>query len=152
VPPPINRNRHEVDLEAKLIHTLSQGEQPGPQLIKYEDGCWEDSVPVLAIEYTPHNKHSWASSLIITLNFFVPGTGTIYAAFLTESRVVNCKAVLCGCLQLLTAIVLIGFLWSWWWGPRIIHKSDYFHRTQVIKRHEILTQLVKKKSLQDLNE
>ncbi len=54
-----------------------------PSVINYEDGCWEDSVPVLAIEYTTHNWDSWVPWIIIAFNIFVPGTGTIFAAFLT---------------------------------------------------------------------
>lgn len=30
LPSQMNRNKHELDLEAKLIHTLSEGEQPVP--------------------------------------------------------------------------------------------------------------------------
>ena len=60
-----------------------ESEEPMPPPINYEDGCWEDSVPVLAIQYTPHNGDSWVPWIIITFNIFVPGTGTILAALIT---------------------------------------------------------------------
>jgi len=47
-------------------------------------------VPLLAIEYTPHNEKSCTCTLIVALNFIIPGAGTIYSAFLTESRIINC--------------------------------------------------------------
>ena len=54
-------------------------------VVEYEEGCCETSVPILALQYSPHNKSTSVPLIIVSLNCCIPGTGTIYAACLTES-------------------------------------------------------------------
>jgi len=88
-------------------------------------------VPVLSLKYS---RGSCIPYLIVILNFILPGTGTILASCLTHDKVINCWAIWIGYLQFITALLLIGFIWSWWWAIRIIHKTDNFHRQAIVCR------------------
>ena len=60
--------------------------------------------------------------IFFILNIFFPGSGTISAGIC--GRKVNWKAVLVGLLQFFLAFVIIGWIWSIWWGYLIYETSS----------------------------
>ena len=87
-------------------------------------------------------------SFVAALNCFIPGFGTILAACLSDpDKPINLKAVLVGVLQFNTAILVIGFFWSWWWSIRIIHKTDTYHRIALYTRKSVHEEIERRKTL-----
>ncbi len=58
--------------------------------------------------------------ICLVLNIFLPGTGTMVAAGNQEDK----TYLIFGVIQLLTSILLIGFLWSIVTGVLIFMKSE----------------------------
>ena len=56
------------------------------------------------------------------LNIILPGIGTIVAAC-AGSGVIQKTQVLIGVLQFLTAYILIGLFWSWYWAYLIVIRA-----------------------------
>ncbi len=77
-------NVQKLDEQATAAENKGSGELDS-SVVKYDEGCCENSVPVLALQYSPHNKQSHVPSIILALNCCIPGCGTIYAACHTES-------------------------------------------------------------------
>ena len=60
--------------------------------------------------------------VLLVINIFFPGIGTILASALgNECRPFN---ILVGLLQILTAGIIIGWVWSIWWGLIMVEKSN----------------------------
>lgn len=90
----------ELEFDAKMMDRLQKDSSYDVRnsIIDYEQGCCESSVPVIALKYSVHNKNSRVIYYIFILNMLVPGTGTVLAACVTTSKVINCKAVFIGLL------------------------------------------------------
>ena len=61
--------------------------------------------------------------IMLVLNIIIPGTGTMMNACMGERF--SCTSILVGLLQLLLSYILIGWVWSIWWGILIIEKAGY---------------------------
>jgi len=66
------------------------------------DGCCKAANP-----YVPYN----IGILVLCLDIFLPGVGTIVAAYYEPSGC-NCATVTCGIFQLILTPVLVGWIWS----------------------------------------
>ena len=64
----------------------------------------------------------------LLLNIIIPGSGTILAACMAEKYMANKTQLFAGVFQLLTAIYIIGWLWSIYWGFLIVQRSTGGHR------------------------
>ena len=116
--------------------------------IPYVPGCCEESVPILRFEYSLDNKRRpCLPYFVMLLNFFLPGMGTILASFVDESGTINCSAIIVGFGQLITAVVLVGILWSWWWSLRIMHKTKEYHKAKFAISRKIRGSDVRKPTL-----
>ena len=61
--------------------------------------------------------------VVAVLSVVLPGSGTMLAACVGYTRYFNKCQLFLGLLQMLTALYIIGWLWSIWWGLKILHKS-----------------------------
>ena len=52
--------------------------------------------------------------VLFIVNIFLPGIGTIINSFMSSS--LRSDTLLVGLLQLLTAIIIVGWIWSIYWG------------------------------------
>ena len=57
------------------------------------------------------------------LNVVLPGSGTMLAACITESTSWSKTQIFVGILQMLTAIYLIGWIWSIYWAYLLVLKA-----------------------------
>ena len=57
------------------------------------------------------------------LNVFFPGTGTMISSCVGYSISWSKTQLVIGLLQLLTAVYIIGWLWSIWWGVILLKKG-----------------------------
>jgi hypothetical protein len=71
--------RRQKSLEG-MIHNENQTD-----FVAYEPGCLEKSVPILALEHSPHSQDSWTPTFVVLLNFLIPGTGTFLASHCSET-------------------------------------------------------------------
>ena len=62
--------------------------------------------------------------VIFLLNIFFPGIGTMISACINKANKLYPFTIVIGLLQLLTAWLLIGWIWSIVWGWFIFKKSD----------------------------
>ena len=62
----------------------------------------------------------WGIVLLI-LNIVWPGLGTIINSFMGDK--VHCTSLLVGVFQMLLAWIIIGWIWSIWWGIIIFQKQ-----------------------------
>ena len=53
----------------------------------------------------------------------LPGSGTILSACVGFKTSWSKTQIFVGVLQMMTAIYLIGWIWSIWWGLKILHKA-----------------------------
>ena len=58
--------------------------------------------------------------VLLIINIFLPGWGTIVMAFLDGFKL---KTLIVGILQFFTAFLLIGWIWSIWWGILCLQKA-----------------------------
>ena len=79
---------------------------------KQAHGCIKDSIVKV--------PKDWALVVLI-VNIIFPGIGTIIAGYCDGGINTNCLGV--GILQMLTAWLIIGWIWSIWWGVQIYEKS-----------------------------
>lgn len=75
----------------------------------------------------PRRVSSSEATVILVLNIFFPGVGTMVASVMGRSC--RCDTFLVGVLQLLTVpVFLVGWVWSVWWGiaacGRVGHKRE----------------------------
>ena len=59
--------------------------------------------------------------VLLVVNIFLPGIGTIVAAIMDGFDVKN---VIFGCLQFLLAALLIGWVWAIFWSILMIKRSS----------------------------
>lgn len=59
--------------------------------------------------------------ILLIINIFFPGWGTIIMSFIGGFKV---KTLIVGILQFLTAFIIIGWIWSIWWGILCLQKSS----------------------------
>lgn len=67
-----------------------------------DQGCCSAANP-----YVPYN----VAPVVLVFDIFLPGVGTIIAAYFDPSGC-NCKTITCGIFQMLLTIVLVGWVWS----------------------------------------
>jgi hypothetical protein len=60
--------------------------------------------------------------IILILNIFFPGVGTMLLACIGGSFVVEHLVI--GLLQFFTAFLIIGWIWSIYWGILVMQKSN----------------------------
>lgn len=60
--------------------------------------------------------------VLLLLNIFFPGLGTILNSCMGLKF--NATTCIVGILQMLTAYILIGWVWAIWWGVIIMEKSS----------------------------
>ena len=65
--------------------------------------------------------HPW-HIIFLVLNVIFPGLGTILSACCGSDLKV--WPVMVGLVQMFTSFLIIGWLWSIWWGWLIFRKSD----------------------------
>lgn len=58
--------------------------------------------------------------VLLIINIFLPGWGTIIMAFLDGFKL---KTLIVGILQFFTSILIIGWIWSIWWGILCLQKA-----------------------------
>jgi len=100
----------------------------------------EWTVPVLAAKYT-EEEGSYVPKMILMLNCLIPGTGTLLGGFLHDGDFINWASIGAGCFQFWTMFLLIGWFWSVWWGIRICHKTEQYHKKQMRLKKTIEGQL-----------
>ena len=61
--------------------------------------------------------------VVMVLSVVLPGTGTLLSACIGYSTSWSKTQLFIGMLQLMTAVFLVGWIWSIWWGWKILHKS-----------------------------
>ena len=88
-----------------------------------------------AVSYREQDKEIWLIAanvprlegpwpyVVAVLSVVLPGFGTMLAAIIGYTRYFSKCQLFIGLLQLLTVPVIIGWLWSIWWGLKILHKS-----------------------------
>ncbi|KAG2393563.1 hypothetical protein C9374_007094 [Naegleria lovaniensis] len=62
--------------------------------------------------------------IVLILNIFLPGIGTLVAAFFCEDDDVFTVNAVSALLQFLTAICIIGWVWSIGWGYLIYQRGS----------------------------
>ena len=60
--------------------------------------------------------------VMLIINIFFPGFGTIIGALVGKTSEVGLQIVI-GIIQLLTAWLLIGWIWAIWWGIIMVQKA-----------------------------
>ena len=73
----------------------------------------------------PKLKNVWAYVACV-LNIFLPGTGTMLAAVMGDANI-NKTQLTVGVFQFLTAVSLLGLIWSWYWAYLIVTESSGDH-------------------------
>ena len=61
--------------------------------------------------------------VVMVFSVVLPGSGTMIAAIAGYTMSWSKTQLFLGLLQMLTAVYLIGWIWSIWWGWKILHKS-----------------------------
>lgn len=75
------------------------------------------------MEKIPKVKNKKQAMMCFVINWFFPGVGTIIAGIIDndDDTVPN---IVMGVLQLLTAPILIGWIWAIWWGYMILKRNS----------------------------
>ncbi len=58
--------------------------------------------------------------VLLIINIFLPGVGTIVMAFLDGFKL---RTLIVGILQFVLTFVIIGWIWSIWWGILCLQKA-----------------------------
>ncbi len=74
---------------------------------------WKNHLPVLS---------KTVAIIILILNIFFPGVGTILLSCIGGTF--NKEHIIVGLLQLISAICVIGWIWSVLWGIILLMKSS----------------------------
>ncbi len=61
--------------------------------------------------------------IVAVLCIVLPGSGTILSACVGFKTSWSKTQIFVGVLQMMTAIYIIGWIWSIWWGLKILHKA-----------------------------
>ncbi len=81
------------------------------------DGCCGSANPIVPPNVAP---------IVLVMDIFLPGVGTIIAAYYDPSGC-NCRAITSGIFQMLLTLILVGWIWSICQGHAIYAKSnDYW--------------------------
>ena len=75
---------------------------------------WQSSIPSM-------NKTT--ALILFIVNIFFPGLGTMISACVGGGSL-NTDQLLVGILQWLTAFLIIGWIWSIWWGWLMYSKAS----------------------------
>jgi hypothetical protein len=59
--------------------------------------------------------------ILLVVNIFLPGLGTMILGCLNNEC--NWNHIVVGLLQLLLAGLIVGWIWSIWWGILLVQKS-----------------------------
>ncbi|KAL9645392.1 hypothetical protein ABK040_002591 [Willaertia magna] len=62
--------------------------------------------------------------IILLINVFFPGIGTLLAGIMTEEKDKSQSAIIVGILQIVLSCCCIGWLWAIWTGIQIMQASD----------------------------
>lgn len=84
------------------------------------EGCCSEANPYVPVNVAP---------IVLVLDIFLPGVGTIVAAYYDPSGC-NCKTITCGIFQMLTTVILVGWIWSIAQGACIYKKSKQYAQSQ----------------------
>ena len=103
----------QVEFLNSHIPSVNSSEMPSPA---DEEGCCSSVNP-----YVPEN----VAPIVLVMNIFMPGVGTILASYYDPSGC-NCKAITCGIFQMMTVVIMIGWIWSIWQGAAIYKKSKQY--------------------------
>ena len=87
-------------------------------------GCCSACNPYVPVDIAP---------VVLVLNIFMPGVGTILAAYYDPNGC-NCKAITCGIFQMLTVCILVGWIWSIVQGNAIYQKSKEWAYSQGVDK------------------
>ena len=74
------------------------------------------------VEDVPRLTAAWPY-LTLILNVILPGIGTMIIACVGYQGPWSKTQLTVGILQSLTSVFLIGWIWSIWWGVKIVRKS-----------------------------
>jgi hypothetical protein len=71
----------------------------------------------------PENQDKTHALIVLILNIVIPGLGTFLAGccFIKQA---NNNVMIWGVLQFVTLIILVGWVWSIWWGVIYFQKRD----------------------------
>ena len=70
------------------------------------------------------NSHSlYFSTVTFILNFIFPGVGTMVASCY-DVKGFNFQQFWIGILQAFTCFLIIGWIWSIWWGYQIVDRAN----------------------------
>lgn len=58
--------------------------------------------------------------ILLIINIFFPGWGTFVMAFIGGFKV---RTLLVGIVQFFTAFIIIGWIWSIWWGILLLQRA-----------------------------
>ena len=72
--------------------------------------------------------HNIIGYISLALNVVLPGSGTVLAACMAEKYVANKTQLAVGLFQILTAVFIIGWCWSIYWGILIVQRSIGDHK------------------------
>ena len=72
---------------------------------------WQAEIPIV---------NGCTAIILLIINIFLPGVGTIVMCFLGGFKP---NTLLVGLLQFFTAFLIIGWIWSIWWGVICLSKS-----------------------------
>jgi hypothetical protein len=82
------------------------------------------------------------SILILIMNIIIPGSGTILLGIISDPR--NDNLIKTGVLQFISAIFVVGWIWSIWWGIELVKKAKDDAVEDIERKKENLIEPVKK--------
>ena len=80
---------------------------------------WE----ILSVKSMPKLKQTHAF-ILAAVNVVLPGLGTMIAACIAQPEIWSKTQLLCGLLQMFTAVFLIGWIWSIYWAFLFIMQAN----------------------------
>ena len=66
----------------------------------------------------------FTSYICVFLNVVLPGSGTILASWQSQSNYISKTQIVIGLHQFLTALLIIGWIWSIYWAYLILQKAQ----------------------------
>ena len=82
----------------------------------------QDKEMWLIVSDVPRLHGPWPY-VVFVLSIVLPGSGTMVAACAGYTTSWSKCQLFIGMLQMMTFVYLIGWIWSIWWGWKILHKS-----------------------------
>ena len=76
---------------------------------------WQGEIPAV--------KGEIITIIIWVMNLFRPGMGTFVSSCLGDSHCISSQVIV-AILQMLTAVCVVGWVWSIWWGALIYKKHS----------------------------